>query len=138
MRTLLVAIGLTALLAVPAMAAEGPPPQSEQVAVTLTIEQYCYANMAGSFNLLIDGGYSSASASASLSFSAGANFSAVITDELIPPTGAPGDWSNDISYTGSFPGEVTGTVTVTVENVEYADGTGYWDGGTKTITISVP
>lgn len=134
MRTLLLTVGLTALLAVPAMAAGGPPPQSATADISLTIEQYCYIEMSGSFDIVISGG--AASGCASLSFSAGANFAAVITDDLIPPPGTGHlTWTNDISPDGPFPGEITGTVEVCVDGITLIDEAITYPGGTKTITI---
>jgi hypothetical protein len=135
MRTLLLTVGLMALLAVPAMAG-GPPPQEASVEVTLVIEKYCYIEMSGSFDIVVPDGGASGPYCASLPFCAGANFPAVITDELTPPPGTEHlTWTNTIDPTGPFPGEICGTVEVCVDGITLSDLATTYPGGTKVITI---
>ena len=130
------AIALVALFTAPATAAPITTASAE-CDVTLTIEKYCYIQYTGCiFELVVTGGASGDCQTEN--FAAGANFEFYLSSTLVPPPGAPGDWTDGMDPVGGPipPGEVTGTVQVCVENITLADGSGYWDGGTKTITIS--
>jgi hypothetical protein len=90
----------------------------------------------GSFDLLISGG--ATSASATLGYTANGNVPATVSIAVTRvPHKAPGTWSATVNNTSLIPNQpLTGIATVTVSNVPNTSAAQIFTGGVCTITIT--
>ena len=135
-KAIVVAIMALVMISLPAMA-DDITLASAEVDVSLNIEKYCYIEVTDDIDITISEGGTSGSDDAG--YNTGANFDGTLGATLAMAEGTPGTWSWNLGEGVSQVvdvnnEEISSSLTVSVTDVDYADGNGGY-AGTLTLTL---